>query len=356
MDSSVTSSRLGTGLTLALLSAFSFGLSGTLATGLLQAGWTPLAAVTLRVAIGAVLLAWPAVRALQGNWTLVRTNAPSIIAYGLLAVAGAQLCYFQAVQYLPVATALLVEYLSPLAVMAFLWASRGQRPALIAGAGAVVAVGGLTLVLEVASGTPLDPVGVAWSLGAMVGAAAYFLISAETSGGLPPLALAGGGLAVGTLVLALAGAVGMLPLEASTAHAVYAGRPVPWWVPVLALGLVTAAFAYATGIAAARRLGSRVASFVALSEVLVATVVAAAFVGQVPGAAQAAGAVLVVGGVILVKLGESRLGVPAPGPGPDPEPARDPGLEPSTSGPAQAPRARRGTRHRRAGTGRGTLS
>ena len=44
----------------------------------------------------------------------------------------------------------------------------------------------------------------------------------------------------------------------------------PGGLPVLLLGLVTAALAYATGVAASRRLGSRIASFVALLEVVAA--------------------------------------------------------------------------------------
>ena len=108
-----------------------------------------------------------------------------------------------------------------------------------------------------------------WALGAMVGAATYFVISADEDNGLPGITLAAGGLLVGGVVLlARRRAVGVLPFHASTADAVYDGRAVAWWIPVVALGLVTAAFSYVTGIAAGRRLGSRLASFVALGEVL----------------------------------------------------------------------------------------
>src|SRR3712207_7879402 len=44
------------------------------------------------------------------------------------------------------------------------------------------------------------------------------LISADEDNGLPPLALAGGGLLVGTVVLAGLALVGLLPMEASTAR------------------------------------------------------------------------------------------------------------------------------------------
>ena len=84
------------------------------------------------------------------------------------------------------------------------------------------------------------------------------------------------------MVLLVAGAIGVLPFDVSTAPSVYDGRAVAWWLPVLALGLVTAAFAYVTGIAAGRRLGSRLASFVALGEVLASVVFAWALLGELP--------------------------------------------------------------------------
>ncbi|MEO5665542.1 MAG: EamA family transporter, partial [Nocardioides sp.] len=76
------------------------------------------------------------------------------------------------------------------------------------------------------------------------------------------------------------------------------------WIPVLALGLVTAAFAYVTGIEAGRRLGSRLSSFVALFEVLMAVVFAWLLLGELPRTVQLFGGLLVLAGVVVVKLGE----------------------------------------------------
>jgi drug/metabolite transporter (DMT)-like permease len=67
---------------------------------------------------------------------------------------------------------------------------------------------------------------------------------------------------------------------------------------------VTAALAYVSGIAASRLLGARLASFVALSEVLAALVFAWLLLDQLPGPVQAVGGALVVTGVVLVKAGE----------------------------------------------------
>ncbi|KRF30690.1 EamA family transporter [Nocardioides sp. Soil805] len=305
----VARSRTGAGLGFALVSATTFGLSGALARGLLDSGWSAPAAVTARIVIAAVVLVVPGVLALRGRWHLLRTNAGLVAAYGVAAVAGAQLCYFYAVSYLQVGVALLIEYTAPVAVVVWLWLRHGHRPHRLTVLGAAIAAAGLVLVLDVLSGADLDAVGVAWGLGAMLGAATYFVISADEDNGLPGISLAAGGLVVGGTVLGVAGLLGVLPMRVSAARVSYQGVEVAWWVPVLALGLVAAAVAYVTGIAAGRRLGSRLASFVALTEVLMALVFAWLLLGELPRPVQLAGGLLVLAGVVVVKLGE---GAPSP--------------------------------------------
>jgi drug/metabolite transporter (DMT)-like permease len=140
----------------------------------------------------------------------------------------------------------------------------------------------------------------------MVGAAVYFVLNARDADGLPGTVLAAGGLLLGGVVLVLAGAVGIVPFAVSAAPVAFDGFTVAWWLPVLALGVVTAALAYVTAIAATRRLGSRLASFVALTEVVLALVFAWLLLGEAPGLIQLAGGVLILGGVVAVKLGEPR--------------------------------------------------
>lgn len=299
-------SRLGPGLLLAVASATAFGTSGALARGLIEAGWSPSAAVTLRILIAAAVLAVPVAISLRGRWRTLVANARLVTGYGIGAVAGAQLCYFQAVARMDVGVALLIEYTAPVAVVVWLWARRGERPGRLTAAGAAVAALGLVLVLDVLSGASLDPIGVLWALGAMVGAASYFLLSADDSTDLPPLALVGGGLVVAGAGLGLACLVGALPWAASTSDVTYSLGTVPWWAPLLGLGVVAGAVSYLTGVAAARRLGSRLASFVALTEVLMALVFAALLLDQVPSGLQLLGGAGVLAGVVLVKLGEPR--------------------------------------------------
>ncbi|MBO9627275.1 MAG: EamA family transporter [Microbacterium sp.] len=294
------------GLPLAIGAAFSFGMSGAWARGLIDAGWTPGAAVTARIWVAALVLFVPAILSLRGRWGLLRKNAGMIAAYGLLAVTATQLCYFQAVAVMDVGIALLIEYTAPIAVIIWLWLRRGERPSRRSIIGAVIAFAGLVLMLDIVTGATVNAAGILWALAAMVGAATYFVLSAKQDTGLPPIALAGGGLLLGAVGLTVAGAVGVLRLAWSTSDVAYRFGTVPWFVPVLAIGLVATALAYLLGIASTRMLGSRLASFVALAEVVAALLFGWLLLGQLPDLLQAFGGALVLAGVIVVKLGEPQ--------------------------------------------------
>jgi drug/metabolite transporter (DMT)-like permease len=308
-------SRLASGLLFAVASATSFGMSGPLARGLLDTGWSAGAVTLARIALAALVVAPFGAWALRGRWGLLRRNAGLITTYGVLAVAGAQFCYFSAVSHMQVGPALLIEYTAPAAVVVWLWLRHGQRPGRVTLVGAGLAALGLVLVLDLLSGADLSTAGVLWALAAMVGAASYFLISADESNGLPPLALAAGGLVVGAVALAVLGGVGVLPMDVATQQATYVGRPVAWWTPLVVLGLVTAAIAYTTGIAAGRRLGSRLASFVALLEVVAGVGFAWLLLDELPRPVQLLGGLLILAGVVAVKLGERTVVRVEPVPG-----------------------------------------
>ncbi|MFI5429144.1 EamA family transporter [Aeromicrobium sp. UC242_57] len=305
-------SRTTSGIGLALGSALAFSLSGPLAKGLIDAGWTAGAAVTVRVLIAAAVLLVPAILTLRGRWSLLRRNAGLILAYGLLAVAGCQLAYFNAVDRMQVGVALLIEFMSPVVVLTWMWLRHQQRPSRLTVAGAATAVAGMVLVLDLVSGADLDGLGVVWAIGAMLGAASYWIISADDSSGLPGLVLAAGGLLSGGIVLLLAGLVGIVPFAVASNDVVLADTDLPWWLAIGGLGIVTAALAYVLGIAAVRRLGSRLAAFVGLSEAVLGVIMAWLLLGEAPRGVQLVGGALVLTGVIAVRLGEPRIAQEAP--------------------------------------------
>ena len=153
--------------------------------------------------------------------------------------------------------------------------SRSPAPAL--------AALGLVLVLDLVSGADLSLPGVLWALAAMVGAATYFVISADEDNGLPPIALAAGGLVVGAVgARACSAWSGCCRCAPRRRVDVRRHARSPGGCRCSSSGVVTAAIAYTTGIAAGRRLGSRLASFVALLEVVAGVLFAWVLLDELP--------------------------------------------------------------------------
>lgn len=296
----------GAGLAIALSSAASFALSGSFGHALLDLGWSPTALVAARVGGAFLVLLIPCLLLLRRTGLPNLRQSGRLVLYGVIAVAGAQLFYFSSLQYLSVGVALLLEYLAPVVLIGWRWA-RGERPTRAVVLGAVLALVGLALVLDVVHGITLSPIGIAYGLGAMLCLAGYFILAEDQPGGqaVPPLLLTTAGTGIGAVALLAVGGIGVLPLATGFGSTELAGLTLPWWVPMSLLILVAAVLAYLTGIVAVRRLGGAVASFVALTEVLFAVVFAALLVGQIPSGTQVVGGVLVLVGIVVVQGGSA---------------------------------------------------
>jgi len=292
------------GVLAAVLSAAAFGTSGSFAKALLDTGWSSGAIVLLRVGIAAGLLLGPAVVACRGRWGLVRGESGLILLYGLVAVAGCQVAYFNAVQHLSVGVALLLEYGGTVLVVLWMWLQTRRAPRRLTWTGILVALLGLGLVLDITGQSRPDATGVVWGLLAAVGLAVFFVTAGNSDSRLPPVVPAAFGMAVGAVALAVLGLARVLPLRFVTTDVVVAGQHLPWWGAIGELAVIAAAAAYLLGTFATRRLGSTVASFVGLSEVLFAILFAWLLLGELPRPVQLVGGVLIVAGVVAVRAGE----------------------------------------------------
>jgi drug/metabolite transporter (DMT)-like permease len=297
-----TNNTFRLGIAFAIAAAVTFGTSGPFAKALMEAGWTPIAAVTARMAGGALAMALFATIAHRGWLREAIAHGRTVVFYGLIPIAGAQLCYYNAVANLSVGVALLLEYLAPVLVVGWVWGTTRRRPSTLTLLGAVLALAGTIVVLDVFSGAHINTAGVAWALAAAVCAACYFVLSdrASASGdGLHPLTLAAGGLVVGAVAVALLGASGVLPMTFTANDTVIAGHTTSFLVPVVVLGVVSTAMAYALGISSVARLRPSYASLVGLGEVLCAVVWAWLLLGEAITVHQAVGGAVVLAGLAL---------------------------------------------------------
>ena len=304
-----TAGHFRLGLMLAVGSALAFGSSGPFAKALMEAGWSPTAAVVARLAGGALVMAISAT-IVKPDWFREATrHAKTVVAYGVIPIAGAQLCYYNAVAHLSVGVALLLEYTAPIIVVAWVWATTRRRPSTLTLAGVAIAVAGIMLVLNVFASAEINLVGVGWGLAAAVCAACYFVMSANVSSaadgeGIDPVTLAAAGLVAGTAAVALLGVAGVMPLTFTTNDTVVAGATTSWVVPVIALGVIATAVAYTLGIMGIARLRPRFASLVGLSEVMFAVIAAWVLLGEAITGTQAVGGAIVLVGLALARQGD----------------------------------------------------
>jgi drug/metabolite transporter (DMT)-like permease len=292
---------MGTGLALALVSAVTFGLSGPFAKALIDAGWSATGTVLVRLGGAAVVLAVILAATRPGVLVAIRRDGFGLLLYGVLAMALVQVAFFNAMRYLAVPVALLLEYAGPVLVIVWVWLVRRQPPTRRTLLGGGLAIAGLVLVVQIWSADAVSPAGLAWGLTAAVCQAGYFLIADRADVGTPPLVLAGAGMVVGTVTVGLLGLVGLLPLAVDP-HAVgvlLAGLDVGWPVTAALLILVSTVLAYLTGIGAIRRIGASRASLVGLLEVVSSAVASWLLLGEVPTAVQGLGGALILLGVGL---------------------------------------------------------
>ncbi|GAB3476685.1 EamA family transporter [Nocardiopsis coralliicola] len=285
------------GLAFAVASALAFGGSGPAARPLLDAGVDPLHVTWLRVAGAALILAPLAVR----HRRALRTHPALLLAYGVFPMAGVQGFYFAAIARIPVGVALLIEFLGPVLVLGWVRFVRRRRVPRSAAWGVLLALIGLAFLVEAWAGIRLDGPGLALALGAAACQAAYFLLSDAASADVDPMALVSYGCLTAALLLTPIAAPWTLPWPALAGSATLGGAELPAALLVVWLAAVTTALAYATGIAAIRRLSPTVAGPVAYLEVVTAIALAWLLLGEALTPVQSLGAAVIIAGAYLAQ-------------------------------------------------------
>src|SRR5918995_1661666 len=242
------------GLVLAVASALAFSSSGPFIKPLLEAGWSLGAALLVRMGIAGLILSPALFQAMRRQRGFLRRHGLLILGFGLMPVLGCQLFFFSAMQRMPVAVALLIQYLAPVMLVVFVWLRTRKAPSALVLWGSATAIVGLILVVDI-SGASFDLLGTLFALAAAVCVCAYFVISERAGDDLPPLALAAGGLLVGAAFMAILIAVGVMPFHAPAIDVVLAGTEVPWFVPLLWVAGVATTLGYALGVMAVPRIG-----------------------------------------------------------------------------------------------------
>ncbi|GAA2056907.1 EamA family transporter [Catenulispora yoronensis] len=301
---SASLNRTTTGVLFGITSSVAFGAGGPFAKALIEAGFSPLQAVWLRL-IGTVTVLAVVCLALRrpGQLTTMVRNRWPIVVYGLVAVAACQVLYFVAASRLPVGIAILLEFTGPVLVVAWEKLVRRTHVARVSVIGVAVAMVGLAIVVQIWSGVRLDALGLAAGLGAAAGNATYFLLIDHLAGTVDVLTLTTGGMTVGLVLLLPLAAPWSAPWGVLGDSVAMGSHHIQGWLLAAFMVLVSTVLSYLTGAAAIQRLSATTAAGLAYVEPAAATIVAWAALGERLSTTQIVGGVVVLGGAFLAQLG-----------------------------------------------------
>jgi probable blue pigment (indigoidine) exporter len=194
---------------------------------------------------------------------------------------------FLSAYHLPGGLASTLQATSPLAVMTLAWWIIHERPSALRVASAVVGLAGVAL-LVLRAPEPLDPLGLIGAFGSVVVSALGFVMVKRWTSPVDMLTLVSWQLVVGGLVL--------LPLGLLV-EGVPPAPDVPAVAGFLWLGVVGTALAYACWFHGLSRMPVGSVSLIGLLNPVVGTALGVVVAGELFGWKQAAGMVLVLGGV-----------------------------------------------------------
>ena len=291
---------------MAVAAAALFAVNGTVSKVILTGGGLTTLRLTELRATGAFLALVAFLLLTRPHRLRVgRDEVPLLLLYGIVGFALVQWLYFVAIERLPIGIGLLLEFTAPVLVALWarlVWHEAVRRRVWVALA---LALAGLALVAEVWQDVRLDAVGVAAGLVAAGGLAMYFLVGRARDGAtrprLPPLPRARrrGGLLGGRP--AVVGIPVRRPRGVGRARGAVRVGSAPVWALCLWMVVPGTIVPFALSIGALRHLPATRVSIVAMLEVVLASIVAWAWLGETLSTAQLLGGGVVLVGVVLAQ-------------------------------------------------------
>jgi len=169
------------GYLLALVAAAGWALGGLTAKWLFVSTGTTVDAATLsgaRAVLATLMLVGYLAAFRRGELKVKARDLPFLIAFGVFGLAAVHFTYFATIQLTSVPTAILLEYLAPILVLAVSVVLLGEKLTWALPAGVILSVAGCALMVGAIGGEGLNisPKGLAWGLSSAFFFALYTLL------------------------------------------------------------------------------------------------------------------------------------------------------------------------------------
>ena len=293
------------GYAMVALAAVLFAVNGTVSKVILETGLSSQRLTEVRVT-GALVGLGAALALLRpASLKVRRRELPFLALFGVGGVAFVQWFYFIAIHRLQIGIALLIQYLAPLLVA--LWARFVMREPVRRRVWLALglALGGLSLVVEVWVGGSLDRVGVAASLVAALTYALYILLAERAVDSRDALSLTCYGFLFAAIFWALVQPWWHFPAgivdDSVSLLGNLAGSRVPVWLLILWMVVLGTIVPFALIVTALGSVPATRVGIIAMLEPVAATIVAYAWLGETLAGPQIVGGTIVLAGILLAQ-------------------------------------------------------
>ncbi len=283
------------GAGLILLAGIFWGLMGLFVRTFSAYGFGSAHVAFLRLGVGALIFALIIFIKDKSLFRIKLRHLPLFMALGICSLSFFTVCYFTAIELMPLSTAAILLYTSPIWVMlmsALFFHERLTARKLIA---LVMAFGGCVLVSGVSGGS-LSLKALLCGLGAGFGYALYSILGTVALRRYEPLTVTGYGFFFGAIGCFAAGS----PAELMSAFAAAPALTMLWFVPVAAL--VSAVIPYLAYTQGLKSTEAGKASIIATVEPVVATLVGMVLYQEALSLSAALGIALVLGAIVLLNI------------------------------------------------------
>jgi drug/metabolite transporter (DMT)-like permease len=297
--------RPAIGYAMALSAGTLFAVNGTVSKVILKSGLSSLRLTEVRCAGALAGLALILLATRPQSLRIGRRELVFVAAFGVFGVALVQLFYFLAIHRLQIGVSLLIQYLGVLLVALFahfVLRERVRRRLWIALA---LALGGLTLVVDLWSGVSLDGLGVLFSLCSAVTFAGYLLFAERAVGRRDPISLLCYGFLFASVFWAVAQPWWSFPFDVPGRTVSLLGNlsdlHLPIWALIawmVVLGTIAPFFLI---VGSMRHIAATRAGILAMVEPVVASVVAYGWLDETLDATQLLGGAIVLCGIALAQ-------------------------------------------------------
>ncbi|MEX2465195.1 MAG: DMT family transporter [Gaiellaceae bacterium] len=292
---------------LVLLAVSLLAVNATVAKVMVESGGLSALRLSELRATGAAVLLFAGVALTRpARLRLGWRDAGFLAVFGVCGLALAQFFYFVAITHLDIGIALLISNLAP--VLIALWARfvahEPMRRRLWVGL--ALSLMGLTLVVELWKGVTLDGVGLAASLATALAYAVYILMADHRlRQNQDVYSLLAWGFLFAAAFWALVQPWWLFPFDLLTREASLLGRlddfSLPVWLLAAYVIVPGAVVPFSLMVSALRHVSPTRVVILGMSELVLAGIVAYAWLGEEIGRLQIAGGLLVVAGIVLAQ-------------------------------------------------------